>query len=137
MMLAVTYGDVERLVVDHLATVLAGRLPAGATIGVGVPSGWVPASPLHVQVVWDGTPTRTHPIVINATVRVVVRAASTTLAKQYALLIEGLLLAGGWPDSFSVQPLTGVLPAGDPDTNAQLASFTVRVTVRSTPIPAT
>lgn len=136
-LLAVTYGDVERLIVDHLTAVLAGQLPAGATIGVDVPASWVPTSPMHVQVLWDGTPTMTHPIVANPTVRVVVRSGSTTLAKRYALLIEGLLCAGGWPDTFSVQPLTGVLPASDPATRAALASFTVRVNVRSTPITAT
>lgn len=132
--LAVTYPDVERLIVDHLVTVLAGRLPAGATIGVGVPANWVPLSPLRVEVSWDGTPEMTYPIVERATVRIVVHASSTTAAKQYASLVMGLLLAGGWPDSFSVNPLTGVLPARDPETHAELASFTVRVSVRSTPL---
>lgn len=134
-LLAVTYPDVERLVVTHLAAVLPAYLPAGATIGVGVPASWKPASPIHVEVAWDGTPTMTHPIVANATVRIVVRAASTSTAKTYAALTEGVLCAGDWPDTFSVQPLTGVLPARDPDTHAELASFTVRVNVRSTPIP--
>lgn len=132
---AVTVPDPERLIVDHLVTICAGGvLPTGATIGIGVPSGWTPTSPLHVQVAWDGTPQLTWPIVVRATIRIVVRAATTTTAKRYANLIMGLLCVDVWPPSFTVFPLTGVMPATDPATAAELASFTVRVSVRTTPI---
>lgn len=131
---AVLIPDVERLVIDYLQAIRGTHFPAGATIGVGIPATWTPAAPAHIQIVSDGTPTMTWPIVASPTVRVVVRAASTTLAKSIAAMAMGLLCAGGWPPSFSILPLTGVLPASDPDTRAQLASFTLRVTVRSQPI---
>lgn len=133
-LLARKYPDPEVLIVDHLTTLLAGHLPAGATVGVGVPGNWRPTSPAHVEVAWDGTPSITHPIVANATVRIVVHAASTGAAKSIALDVQGRLLAGGWPDQFSVKPLTGVLPERDPNTRAELAAFTVQVNARSVPI---
>lgn len=132
---AVLIPDVERLIVDYLQTIRGLYLPTGATIGVGVPAGWTSARPPHIQIVNDGTPSMVWPIVASPTVRVVVRAATTTLAKSTAAMALGLLCADGWPPSFSIIPLTGVLPASDPDTRAELASFTVRVNVRSTPIP--
>lgn len=130
---AVIIPDVERIVVDHLVTICAGRIPSGATIGIGVPTGWVASQPLHVQVAWDGTPVMTWPIVVRATVRIVVHAGSPTTAKRYATLVMGLLCADT-STAFSVQPLTGVMPARDIDTAAELASFTLRVSVRTTPI---
>lgn len=128
---AVTFPDPERAVVDYLTTVAAGQFPAGTTIGVGVPAGWVPTSPTHIEVAWDGTPGLAWPVTADATIRVVVHAATTTLAKRDALLAQGLLCASGWPASLTIQPLTGVLPAQDPSTHAELASFTVRCRVRS------
>lgn len=132
--LTVTYPDPERAVVD----LLAGLLPAyetGVTVGLGVPTGWAPSSPTHVQVAWDGTPVAVEPVMQAATVRIVVRAATTTEAKRVAQAVRGMLL--GWSGDApvtAVAPLVGVQPARDPDTRHELAWFTVRVTVRSTPL---
>lgn len=131
---AVVIPDVERLIVDHLQAIRGTHLPANATIGVIVPAGWLPTSPVNFQVISDGTPEMRWPVVAFPTVRVVVRAATTTLAKANAALAQGLLCAGGEPAGISIVPLTGVLAAQDPDTGAQLASFTCRVAVRSQPI---
>lgn len=137
--IAVRAPDVERAVVDHLTAErdsgrLAGRLPAATTIGIGVPAGWVPASPLHLEVALDGTPEMHWPIVVWPTVRIVAHASTPTNAKQYAALVQGIILAGGWPQGWSAKPLTGILPARDPATSAELASFTVRIALRTTPI---
>lgn len=134
--LAVTYPDVERLVRNYLADELD-AIGETCTVRVGVPPNWTPASGSHLQVDLDGTPTGTHPIIVNATVRLVAWAANTTEAKRLAALAQGLLLAHPGGDGISVtQFLTGVLPARDPESRAEIASTTSRVTVRSEPIPS-
>lgn len=127
----VTYPDPERAVVDHLADAFAGE---DVTVGIGVPAGWTAASDPHLQVACDGTPTDEHPIAHRTTVRIVAWSSSTTEAKRLALLAHGHLLADPTGDLHSVTPLTGLLPAHDRDHDAELASFTVRVRVRSTAI---
>jgi hypothetical protein len=129
----VTYPDVERAVVDYLTD----ELDAGPTVGVDLPGGWTPdASPTHVQVALDGTPIVNHPVNIGATIRVTVWARTKTEAKAVALLAHGHLLAYAGGGGFvNILPLTGPLPATDPDHhNAELCSITVRATVASTPI---
>jgi len=133
--LAVQYPDVERLVVDYLD-----ELIPDADCGVQVPADWetgVSDTP-HVQVVLDGTPRVDHPVTAHPTVRLVARASSTTAAKELATRAQGHLCAHpGGGGIASTVPLTGVLPARDPSTNAEIASTTTRVIVRSTEIEPT
>lgn len=131
----VRFPDAETLTSDLLAELLEPHEP-DVTVGVGVPKNWSPTdSDAHIQVAWDGTPVRTWPIVAHATIRLVARAASTTEAKRLVALAEGLLLAHpGGAGIAVIRPLTGVLPAQDPTTRAELASVTLRVSVRSEPI---
>lgn len=134
MKVQAVFPDVERLVKDLLATLIADHEP-DVTVGVGVPTGWTSESPAHLEVAWDGTPDQTPPIVAHPTVRIIARSASTTEAKRLAALAQGLLLAhGGGQGITGIRPLAGVLPARDPSTQAELASISVRVTVRSEPI---
>lgn len=95
------------------------------TAGIGVPPDWEPASDPHLEVAWDGTPIVTDTLAL-ATVRIVVRAATTGEAKRLALLAQAHLLTDP-----SITPLVGVQPVRDPDTRAELAWFTVRVARRS------
>lgn len=136
MKLEVEYPDVERAMRDLLADLVAPHEP-DVTVGVGVPDGWDPlTSDPHLQVACDGTPSQVHPIVAHHTVRVVAWAASPTEAKALAALAQGLLLGVGAQQPIAaLLPLTGLLPARDPDTRAELASFTVRATTRSQAIP--
>ena len=127
----VTYPDPERAVVDHLTDAID-----DVTVGVGVPTDWVRTDDPHIQVACDGTPVDEHPIAHRTTIRVVVWAASTSEAKRLALEAHGHLLTGWGDDLHSVTPLTGLLPAHDDDHDAELASFTVRVRVRSTELLA-
>lgn len=121
--------DVERLVVDFLIDALADQ---DCTVSVGVPADWTPADIAHVEVVSDGEPLQAWPIVMYATIRLVARSGSTTEAKALCGLAFGLLCAhNGDGVIVGTRPLTGVLPARDPETNAELASATVRVTVRT------
>lgn len=130
-----TYPDVERLVVEYLTEHL-GRYEDDITVGVGVPSDWTPESPTHLQVVSDGIFSLDHPVAAHATVRLVARAATTTEAKRIAALAFGVLCAHpGSGGIAGARPFTGPLAARDPETRAELASVTARVTVRSIQIP--
>lgn len=130
----VTYPDAERAMVDLLDELIAAHEPA-ATVSVGVPEGWQPTSPPHLQVAFDGSPDGDHPFADRPTIRIVARASTTTEAKRLAHLARGLLLAHRGGGGFArIRPGIGVLPARDVDTHAELASFTVLTTVRSIPI---
>ena len=130
-----TYPDPERATLELLETLIGPHEP-DVTVSTGVPTSWTASSDPHLQVVWDGTPTLQHPSLAHCTVRIVARATSTTEAKRLAWLAHGLLCAHrGTGTVRVVLPLIGVVPARDPDTQAELAAFTVRVTVRSEPIP--
>lgn len=130
MKLALQSQDVERLVVDYLTDLLG-----DVTVAVGVPTDWTPASTPHLEVASDGIPTQQWPIVDFATIRLVARAASTTAAKALCARAHGRLCAcPGTNEIYGTTSLTGVLPARDPDTHAELASATVRVAVRTIPL---
>lgn len=132
MKLAIEYPDAERLSVDYLTTELD---DGDTTVGVGVPDGWTKTDPAHLEVALDGTPVLHHPMFAHATIRLVARAATTTEAKRLVTRGLGVLCAHPGGDGIAtVRPLTGPLPARDPKTEAELASVTARVTVRSTPI---
>lgn len=125
--------DVQQRIVDLLTAELD-DIGQDATVSVGVPTDWAPSSSEHIEVAWDGTPELTWPVAIFPTVRLVARAHSTSAAKRLASLAQGLLAAyGGGDDITSIRPLTGVLPARDPETEAEIASVTMRVAVRSEP----
>ncbi len=124
------FDDVERVAIDVVADLLDGE---DCTVGV-LPDGWrnpstpTPETP-HVQVAWDGTDNVAQ-VVAFATIRVTAWAATPTEAKRLARLTEGLLM-----ERPEVRPLTGILPARDPQNRAETASFTVAWASRSVPIP--
>lgn len=136
MKVRATYPDVEIAVRVYLAAELA-EIGEQCTVRIGVPSDWTPAAGSHLQVNCDGTPTSVPPILVNATIRLTAWAANTTEAKRLATLAQGLLLAHpGGGGIAGTEFLTGVLPARDPDTRAEIASTRTQVTVRSELIPA-
>lgn len=129
MKLTATYPDIEQLVVDYLAPLL------DETVGVGLPDNWTKTSGNHLQVALDGTPSLQHPITATGTVRLVAWSASTSEAKALTAKAQGLLAAHpGGGGIATTRPLTGVLPARNPEHQAELASTTTAVTVRSDPI---
>lgn len=123
---AVTYPDSEEATVADLKTFDA--LDA-YTAGVGMPKGWTPGSPIHLHVACDGQFLNAHPFAARSTMRVTAWGGTPTATKRAAQLAMGCLLSIG-----HYSPLVGVLPATDDETNAELASFTVRRWARSTPI---
>jgi hypothetical protein len=125
----VVYGDAEVRVRELLTELLTELLAAEeCTVAIGMPRGWTVDAPLHVEVAWDGTPVLAHPVVAFATIRVTVHGADPTPVKDLAALAQGLLLA-----ERNIRSLTGLAPVRDPD-GPELASFTVRVATRSTPV---
>lgn len=127
----VMYEDVERLVIDVLEDLLDDH-ETSFTVGVGVPTGWTAAAPPHFQVSCDGTFAVMHHVAVRSTVRITVWATSTGEAKRLANLALGLI--DGYTGEPAMRVSTGILPAQDPDTNAEIASITATVTVRSTPL---
>lgn len=128
--------DAERIVGEYLTTALLSR-GEDVTVGAKVPSTWNPlaisegGSKPHVLVALDGTPSATYPIVAAASVRVTVYASGSDTAKRLAGLCQGLLLAhSGGGDISGIDYLTGVQPAKDNITAAQLATIAVRVNLR-------
>jgi hypothetical protein len=122
--------DAERVVIDLLTAALTDR-GQDVTVGVILPTSWTPATKPHVQVALDGTPDVTYPVLWRATIRVTCWASSTTTAKALASLSLSLLASHeGGGGVYSIRPLTGVLPARDPDTEAEMASVTVEVNLR-------
>lgn len=119
--------DAEKIVKDYLKPLLAPE----ATCSIGVPEGWIPGDTPHLEVANDGSPLNAWPIVTYTTIRLTARAASTSEAKDLCGLAFGLLLAN---NDYPTRALTSPLPARDLETNAELASATVRVTVRTEPI---
>lgn len=124
-----SFPDPERAAVDLLTELLDDE---DVTVGVGLPEGWTIADPTHVQVAWDGNAGDEHPVVIRPVIRVTAWCAQPSEAKRVALAARSLLLAHAGGAISSIQPGTGLLVTRDPDQRAELASFTVRLTVRAT-----
>lgn len=124
--------DAERVLVGLLKVLLAGQ-GEDVTVGVDLPAEWQPGTKPHVQVALDGTPEVSYPVLWRASMRVTCWATSTTTAKALAALSQAVLASHeGGSGVYSIQPLTGVQPAKDPDTAAQLATVTVQVNLRGT-----
>lgn len=128
--------DAERLVIDYLKPVLISR-GKDVTIGSNVPATWNPlpisqgGTKAHILVALDGTPEAEYPIYAAASIRVTAFASGSTEAKTLAGLCEALLLfhSGGGGIS-GIEHLSGILPAKDNITGAQMASIAVRVNLR-------
>lgn len=136
MTVAVDWPDVEKAALALLDAHLPAVAPS-ATSAIGVPTDWTAASGVHVQVAQDSPlrPTAAVEAVAAALVRVTVWAPSTSEAKRVSCALWGRLLAhDGSAPVAGVRPSMGPLPAQDPDTHAELASFVVDLTVRSVPI---
>ena len=131
--LALALPDAEAAAVALAKTMVSSPV----TVGVAVPDGWkLGTSPVHVLVAQDGASTPRHRITSKVTLRFTVFASATSAAKAAASALEARLCAhpGGDPIS-SVTAGAGLITTRDTSrTNAELASFTVIATVRTTPL---
>lgn len=127
----VTFPDVERMCIDVLSAAIATYAPS-TTVGATLPNDWTPVKPTHITVQSDGAARVQHPVVVWPTVRLTAWAKAPTDAKRIANAAMGVLVHFA---DFLVVPLTDVLSARDADHgDAELASITCRVTVRSVPL---
>jgi hypothetical protein len=133
----VVFADAQAAGADVLRAALASRTEAyadAATVGTLVPgdrSFEVPHLP-YVMVRNDGSSVQ-HLANSRTTLRVTVWHEDADQAHDLAQLCQGLLLAyGGGPVIRGCRPLTGPLSAVDPDSSAELSSFTVAANVRPT-----
>jgi hypothetical protein len=125
------FPDVERAV----RALLDELTPAPTTVGIGLPDDWTIGSPPHLQVAQDGTLVPAHRITAKVLVRITAWAESTSVAKALALAAEARLTAHAGDGSLgTIRTAAGMFPARDQDLGAELASFTVNVTVRSAPL---
>jgi hypothetical protein len=130
----VVYGDGERESVDWLLDELHYRWPSEHTVGVDLPADWTTDADPHVQVSLDGTPSAVHPIIARQTIRLTAYSGSKTTSKRLVAVAQSVLLVHSGNEVVSnVEFLTGVQPAKDPTTGAEIASATVRMTVRAEP----
>lgn len=135
----VLFTDVTAGVLDLLRAGLAARDDAyigDVTVSAKVPTGKVPDKGLPLVVVrHDGTPASRYPVDETATVRVTVWHRDEPAAVRLAQLCRGLILTTRGTDLVrATRPLTGPVPAADPDTGEPIATFTVAVHPR--PLPA-
>ena len=123
-------GDAELAVVNYLTDLLG-----GVAVGVTLPRAWTRSAGPFVSVVCDGVLTDNWPVSTRCTVRVAVWHSTASAAKTLAGEAQGLLLAHPGGDGVArVLPGAGVFGAVDPDSQADLASFNVRVDMRTAPL---
>lgn len=125
----VSYPDIERSLIDGVITEMAEEGET-VTVGIPVPTAWVKGTTTHVQVAVDGIDMADHPIVARATARFTIWDDQTTEAKRVANALMAILLANR-VGSVACRPLTGTVATQDPDTRAQLATFSVLAVMRS------
>lgn len=133
--MADTLPDPDAEAADLIEALLA-ELDHDATVDTDLPSTWTPTDPAHVLVACDLIDaTGTWPIYADCTIRATVYASGPRRAKRIALDLLGLLVdAGAQPPFARHRPLTGPLLTRDDANKADVASITVRSTLRTVPL---
>lgn len=131
----VVFGDAQAAGAGVLRTALQTRpepVAAGARVGTRVPAIRSPEDPGLPFVLVRKDADSPHPSMANArvTLRVTVWHADADQAHDLAQLCQGLLMVHFGPVLRSVRPLTGPVPATDPDSGVELSTFTVAGNVR-------
>jgi hypothetical protein len=132
---AAVFPDAQAAAADVLRDVLTGRpepCTAGVTTGTRVPDGRSPEDPHlpYVMVRIDADLPHSSMADTRVTLRCTVWHADADQAYDLAQIAQALLVVHAGPVIRSVRPLTGPIPATDPDSEVALASFTVSASVR-------
>lgn len=133
-MTAHVFPDTERELVDLLTVLLSDEQ---MTVGIGVPEDFDPDQDLpHLQVSQDSATVPRHRVIARPIVRLTVWSGSPTTSKRLIQKADALLAAYPGDGTIStISTATGLFTARDRDNrDAELASCTVRVTVRSSPL---
>lgn len=133
----VVFGDSQAAGAEVLRTALSGRAESfadGVTVGTLVPSVRSPEDPLLPFVMVRKDTDAPHPSMANArvTLRCTVWHTDADQAHDLAMLCQGLLLVHSGVIIRGCRPATGPLPATDPDSGADLSTFTVLANVKPT-----
>ena len=120
--------DVARLIKDWLKSDLASRFPE-LSVRLELPSDWALGSNPVLLVAADGSPMTMWPVATMPTIRVTSWTSGRELKYAHAALTR--LLTTRITGIAAVLPGTGILEARDPDTNGDLASFTVLTRART------
>lgn len=124
----VTYGDGDHAAVDYLESALETRWDGEVGVGVKLPGDWTPDGNPFLVVDLTATPGAVHPIEEYQTVRLIAYANTTRDAKRLAAVAQGALLAH---PTIKTEYLTGRTTETDESTGAELASCSVRMSMRS------
>ena len=118
----------ESELIDAIIPLVAGT----ASVRVGVPTSWTSSSPTHYQVFQAAPSTsQARHSRTSTLVQVTVWAADTVKAQSLASDLHTRLLRLRSTDRVSaILPRLGVMPVHDPETHAELATFTVDVRLR-------
>lgn len=122
-------GDPKPAVKDALATYFG----ADARVATEVPSDWLLLSGVPLVTVHDDGGPFNWPIMSKHIIRVTVRGNGNPLVRQLARRAAGELhtnVPAGLEDIHKTKG-TAIIEARDPDTGADLASFTVTATIRT------
>lgn len=121
--------DSEQLVVDYLRPLLADD---DFTCGRRVPDGWTKSSPGHVQVLADGELDHTWPVLVRSKIVLVARGATTEDAASLCGHALSLLMSHpGGTAICAVRLIAGVVPDREEETKDEIATASLRVTVRT------
>jgi hypothetical protein len=135
----VVFPDAQLAIVELLRAELADRTESfagNAVVGTIMPNGDDPnpKSAPYIMVRLDGTSTR-YPVDETADIRVAVWHSSEAKSLALAQLCRALLLAHAGSQTIRVvTPLTGPIPASDPESGDPLSSFTVAARLRPNPL---
>lgn len=135
----VVFPDPQLAVVELLRTKLSARaetFATGATVGTVTPDGEARTltSAPYVMVRLDATASR-YPVDETATIRVSVWHSSEAKSLALGQLCRALLLSYEGGEKIRVAtPLTGPIPAGDPESGDPLSTFTVAIRLRPDPL---
>ncbi|MFF4779411.1 hypothetical protein ACFY05_42010 [Microtetraspora fusca] len=129
-----TFGDARAAAIDILREGLTDRsepYAQGASFGRRPPVDRSPERPRlpFVLVALDADVPQ-YPVNSRATVRITVWHRTSEDAYDLAQLCQGLLCVHSGPVIRNVRPLTGPIPAVDPLSGTDLATFTVAANVR-------
>lgn len=129
------FGDAQAAAASAVRNAMAVRgepYAAGATVGTRVPDSRTPEDPHLPYVLVRLDADLPHPSMADTrtTLRVTVWHQNPDQAHDLAQLVRALLVTHTGPVIRSVRPLTGPIPATDPDSEIDLSTFTVSASVR-------
>lgn len=126
--------DPAKAVKNHLAAALPALVGAPApTVGLVLPANWSLSSSPPAVVVFDDGGAPVWPVATRPLLRITVWANGRDRARDIASAALSVLTSQQIPGVATLTQPSGLLEARDPNTTAQLVSFTLRAQSRTLP----